>query len=136
MRSPRLVLACVRPPVAAFLLTLAACSAGPFGGGGPSSQAVGPSGVAAGGDTDLATQQACRQRVNDMYAVRERGAAYQPNSQVNTPYSANYVSGITSRGLSNEYAYEQDIAACERNARNGAEPDLPQIPGPPGGTPR
>lgn len=47
------------------LLAVTACSAGPMGGA--SDSAVGPSGRAAAGNTDLATQQACRQRVNEMY---------------------------------------------------------------------
>jgi hypothetical protein len=101
------------------LLTLAACSAGSMGGGGDN--AVGPSGPAAGGNTDLATQQACRQRVNEMYEVRNRGDIYTANPSVNSPFSANYQPDVPSRGLSNQFAYDQSLTECEHNAENGAE---------------
>jgi hypothetical protein len=123
--SPRLA----APGVALGLamLALSACSAGPMGGGA-SSDAVGPSGTAAEGRTDLATQQACRQRVNEMYDIRDRGDIYVANPSVNTPFSANYQPGVPSRGLSGQFAYEQNIAECERNARNGAgEGALPPV---------
>jgi hypothetical protein len=102
-----------------LLLALAACSAGPMGGAGDN--AVGPSGAAARGNTDLAIQQACRQRVNEMYEVRNRGDIYSSNPSVNTPFSANYQSDVPSRGLSNQFAYDQSLAECEHNAANGAE---------------
>jgi hypothetical protein len=98
-------------------LALAACSAGPMGG--ISDEAVGPSGPATG-QTSLATQQACRQRINEMYEVRDRGAIYTPNPSVNTPFSANYQPDVPSRGLSNQFAYDQNVAECEHNAETGA----------------
>ena len=110
------------------LLALTACSAGPMGG--VSDTAVGPSGRAAAGNTDLATQQACRQRVNEMYEVRNRGDIYTSNPSVNAPFSANYQPGVPSVGLSNQYAYDQSLRECEHNAANGA--DTPGIaPAPP-----
>ena len=102
-----------------FLLSLAACSAGSMGGAGDN--AVGPTGPAAQGNTDLATQQACRQRVNEMYEVRDRGDIYTANPSVNSPFSANYQPDVPSRGLSNQFAYDQSLAECEHNAANGAE---------------
>jgi hypothetical protein len=102
-----------------LLLALAACSAGPMGGA--SDSAVGPSGPASTGGADLATQQACRQRVNEMYEVRNRGDIYSSNSSVNTPYSASYQSGVPTRGLSNQFAYDESLAECEHNTANGAE---------------
>jgi hypothetical protein len=102
-----------------LLLTLAACSAGSMGGAGDS--VPGPSGVAAAGNTDLATQQACRQRVNEMYEVRNRGDIYTANPSVNSPFSANYQPDVPSRGLSNQFAYDQSLVECEHNATNGAE---------------
>jgi hypothetical protein len=110
------------------LLGLAACSSGPLGSGGgpPSYSAVGPSGDAGamGGDgrTSLDTQMACRQRVNEMYDRRNRAEIYAANPSVNTPQSANYASGISSRGLSNQFGYEQTIAECERNAGTATGP--------------
>jgi len=112
-------------------MALADCSAGPMGG--PSDNAVGPSGTAAEGNTDLATQQACRQRVNEMYEIRDRGDIYAANPSVNSPFSANYQPDVPSRGLSNQFAYGQSLAECEHNAVNGAEsPRLP--PSPPAAT--
>jgi hypothetical protein len=102
-----------------FLLALVACSAGPMGGA--SDNAVGPSGPAAGGGADLATQQACRQRVDEMYEVRNRGDIYTSNPSVNSPFSANYQPDVPSRGLSNQFAYGQSVAECEHNTANGAE---------------
>lgn len=111
------------------MLALSACSAGPMGGA--SSEAVGPSGVAAEAPPDLATQQACRRRVNEMYDIRDRGDIYAANPSMNTPFSANYQPGVPSRGLSSQFAYEQSVAECERNARNGAERVNPLPPAPP-----
>ena len=112
-----------------LLLTLMACSAGPMGG--VSDNAVGPSGPAAAGSTDLATQQACRQRVNEMYEIRNRGDIYTTNPSVNSPFSANYQPDVPSRGLSNQYAYGQSLAECEHNAANGAErPGIAPAPRP------
>jgi hypothetical protein len=102
-----------------LLLTLAACTAGPMGGAGGS--ALGPSGPAAQGNTDLATQQACRQRVNEMYEVSNRGDIYTANPSVNSPFSANYQPDVPSRGLSNQFAYDQSLTECEHNTGNGAE---------------
>lgn len=102
-----------------FLLALTACSAGPMGGA--SDNAVGPSGPAGGGNTDLATQQACRQRVNEMYEIRNRADIYASNPSVNSPFSANYQPDVPSRGLSNQFAYGQSLSECEHNATNGAE---------------
>jgi hypothetical protein len=99
---------------------LAACTAGPMGGGA-SDNAVGPSGTAAQGNTDLATQQACRQRVNEMYEVRDRADIYAANPTVNSPLSANYQPGVTSRGLSDQFEYGRTVAECEHNTANGAE---------------
>jgi hypothetical protein len=112
-----------------FLLALTACSAGPMGGA--SDNAVGPSGRAAVGKTDLATQQACRQRVNEMYEIRNRGDIYTSNPSVNAPFSANYQPGVPSSGLSNQYSYDQSLTECEHNATNGAErPGIAPAPPP------
>jgi hypothetical protein len=100
------------------MLAVSACSAGPMGGG----TAVGPSGTAGSGSADLATQQACRQRVNEMYEIRGRAGIYAPNPTVNSPFSANSYVGVPSRGLSDQFAYERSEAECERNAVSGAAP--------------
>jgi len=98
-------------------LTLSACSSGPMA---PSTDAVGPSGAAsAGGGANLATQQACRQRANEMYEQRNRADLYSASPSTNTPYSGNSYVGVPSRGLSGEFAYGQTVAECERNAATG-----------------
>jgi|HubBroStandDraft_1064217.scaffolds.fasta_scaffold23289_5 hypothetical protein len=94
------------------LLALSACSAGGMGDGGGG--ALGPSGTAAERRTDLETQQACRDRTNEMYEQRDRAQIYAPASSVNTPYSANYEPDVPSRGLSEQFAYERTKAECER----------------------
>jgi hypothetical protein len=108
------------------MLALSACSAGSME---PSFAAVGPSGDAAQTRTDLATQTACRQRANEMYAQRDRARIYTANSSANTPYSANSSVGVPSQGLSGQFAYDQTIAECERNTGTGAQlPDNPAAP--------
>jgi hypothetical protein len=110
------------------MLAVSACSAGSMGGG----ETVGPSGTAASGGPDLATQEACRQRVNEMYEIRDRADIYTAAPPVNTPYSANSYVGVPSRGLSNQFAYERSEAECEQNAISGAAPVAgPPIPPPP-----
>jgi len=102
------------------LLALSGCSA--VGMGGFSGDAVGPSatsggtagGTAAERRTDLETQQACRERTNEMYEQRDRAQIYAPASSVNTPFSANYQPDVPSRGLSDQFAYERTKAECER----------------------
>jgi hypothetical protein len=89
--------------------------------GGAGDNAVGPSGPSAGGGADLATQQACRQRVNEIYEVSNRGDIYTANPSVNSPFSANYQPDVPSRGLSNQFAYDQSLTECEHNTANGAE---------------
>lgn len=114
------------------MLALSACSAGSMGGAGASSGAVGPSGTAAEGRTDLATQQACRQRVNEMYEVRNRSDIYAANPAENSPSSAYSLAGVPSRGLSDQFAYGRSVAECERNAGTGAQrvdtPPPPPLP--------
>jgi hypothetical protein len=110
----------------AITVGLAACTAGPMGGS--SSNAVGPSGRAGG--ADLATQQACRQRVNEMYEIRNRGDIYSANPALNTPFSANYQYDVPSRGLSKQFEYDQSLAECEHSSSSGADIPAPQPPAP------
>jgi hypothetical protein len=101
------------------LLMMAACTAGSMSGGGTGWSSVGPSGTAAGGQTSLETQQACRQRTSEIYEKRERPQIYAANSSLNSPFSANYQPDVPSRGLSDQFAYERTNAECERNAGAG-----------------
>ena len=99
------------------ILALTACSAGSMGDTG----AVGPSGGGAGGRTDLETEAVCRQEVNQMIEAQNRPEIYAAHSSANSPYSANSDVGVTSRGLSGQFAYDQRLAACERNAGTGPD---------------
>jgi hypothetical protein len=110
------------------MLALSACSAGPMGGS--SGEAVGPSGTASGGRTDLATQHACRQRVNEMYETRNRADIYVPNSTLNSPFSANSQVGVPSSGLSSRYAFEKSIAECEHDSATGPDQAAAPTPSP------
>ena len=103
------------------ILALAACSAGSMGGA--SGDAVGPSGTAAQNQTNLETQQACRQQVNEMVDKQSRPEIYAANSSLNTPFSANFLPNVSSRGLSGQFGYERALADCERGAATG--PDVP-----------
>jgi hypothetical protein len=103
------------------IMALTACSAGSTGDTG----AVGPSGAAAQNRTDLTTEQVCRQQVNQMVEAQNRPAIYAANSSLNSPYSANYQPDNPSRGLSGQFAYEQTLAACERNAGTGPDVGSP-----------
>jgi hypothetical protein len=62
---------------------------------------------------------ACRRRADEAYDVTHRGDIYAPESQVNTPFSANYLPGVPDRGLSEQYEHDQMVSDCVRNT--GAE---------------
>ena len=99
------------------MLALTACSPGSMNpGGGTSSDSVGPSGSAAESRASLQTQQACRERANQIVDQQRRADIYAPNSSLNTPFSANFQPDVPSRGLSGQFAYEQTQADCERNS--------------------
>lgn len=106
----------------ASLALLAAC-AGPglqFGGGGqtrPSAE----------------TAAACRARADEVYNTRHREAIYAPQSQVNTPFSANYQPNVEDRGLSQLFEHDSMVSDCERNtgAEGNRTPEQRALP-PPG----
>lgn len=106
------------------MLALSGCSAGSLGSGGS-----GASSTALDGTVSVATQAACRQRVNEMYERRNRVDIYAANSAVNSPYSAGYQSGLSSRALSGQFDFERTLRECERNSGTGAErPMTPATP--------
>jgi len=88
-------------------LLLSGCTLGPSPAGGGEAQA----------QQSLVT--ACRQRADEAYNVTHRDQIYASESQVNTPFSANYQPGIPSRGLSDLFARDQMVDDCVRNT--GAE---------------
>jgi hypothetical protein len=123
------------------VLALSGCTTGPGGGiggggiggggiggggigGGMSSGAVGPGVVASGRPANLERQQACRQRVNEMYERRDRAEIYRPAAAVNTPFSSNYEFGDMSRGLAGQFGYERTRLECEHNTSVDAAPPV------------
>jgi hypothetical protein len=88
------------------LVALSACEAPPTGG-----QAR----------ADAATRTACEQRANQVYDQQNRGEIYSPQSQVNTPYSANYAPAGTDRGLSELFAHDRMVSDCVRNTGTGTD---------------
>jgi hypothetical protein len=85
-----------------LLILLSGCAI-PLGGGVPESKA------------DADTLAACRQRAEQIYDIRHRGDIYSPPPAVNTPYSTNYVPGVTDRQLANEHEHQELINDCVRN---------------------
>jgi hypothetical protein len=99
-----------RAVVLSLLATLAAAGCSPYAGGGR--------------QADLRTQDACRDRVSQVYESRNRGDIFAPNSSMNSPLSANYESGISSRGLADQFAYGRMASDCERDSASvTTEPD-------------
>jgi hypothetical protein len=106
MISPRLL----------ALLCAMALSACANGGGAPSSgQAL----------ADSQTRQACRDRVNSAFEVRNRAQIYAPQSQVNTPYSGSYLPDQDDRGLSDQFEHDTMLSNCIRNTGTGEERSTP-----------
>lgn len=85
--------------------------------------------------------EACRHRADEAYNLTHRGDIYAPESQVNTPFSANYLAGVPDRGLSDMYARDQMVSDCVRNtgAEGSRTPTGSELPSgtvlPPGTTP-
>jgi hypothetical protein len=76
---------------------------------------------------DAATASACRQRANEVFDRQNRGQIFSPQSQVNTPFSANYAPNDGSQGLSQLFAHNRMIDDCVRNtgtetSRTGTAP--------------
>lgn len=102
------------------LLAVAGCSAGGLTPRGSGPASFGPD-AAANNRSNLATQVACRQRVNEIYDRRNRAEIYAANGTVNSPFSSGYQSGLASRGLGDQFAYGQTLSDCERTAGTGSE---------------
>ncbi|MBV8916416.1 MAG: hypothetical protein JOZ05_25685 [Acetobacteraceae bacterium] len=63
---------------------------------------------------DAATLAACREHAAEVYDRNNRDTIYTISSR-DSPYSANYTPGVTSRGLSQRFANENLIRDCVRN---------------------
>lgn len=64
---------------------------------------------------DAATLAACRQRAEQVYDIQHRDQIYSPPPAVNTPFSTNYVPGVTDRQLADLHEHEDMINDCVRN---------------------
>lgn len=76
---------------------------------------------------DAQTRAACRERAEEVYNQQNRAEIYSPPPSVNTPFSNNYMSGISDRGLSQLYIHDRMINDCVRNTGTGAERSPPPV---------
>lgn len=107
------------------LLALAACD-------NPGSP-LNASGIGGGiGHADPALVTACTQHADQVYNQRNRAEIYTPQSSVNSPFSANYIPGMTDRGLSTQYAHESMIRDCVRNTGTETSRTVPPSDSTPG----
>ena len=77
---------------------------------------------------DAATRRACQNRAEEAYNQQNRAEIYSPQSQVNTPYSGNYLPDVTNRGLSDLFVHDRMVSDCVRNTGTGAERSPPSAP--------
>jgi hypothetical protein len=82
--------------------------------------------------TQRATAEACRRRADEIYSRQNRGAIYIEPDQRSSPFSGDYVSGVTSRGLPARYGYDRMITDCVRESGQtldrGAGPAMEPTP--------
>jgi hypothetical protein len=74
---------------------------------------------------DAATRAACQQRAEEAYNQRNRGEIFSPQSQVNTPYSGNYLPADSDRGLSELFVHDRMVSDCVRNTGTDSERSPP-----------
>ncbi len=84
----------------AALTSLAACSPPPA----PTAQSR----------ADQATLSACRQRADEVFQRQNRASLFLQDNR-DSPGSGSYVSGITTRGLSERFGWDQQVSDCVRN---------------------
>jgi hypothetical protein len=93
----------------AALIALAACSPPPA----PTAQSR----------ANQATLAACRHRADETYLRQNRASLYMQDDR-DSPGSSTYVSGITTRGLSDRYGWDSQVSDCVRN-QGAAEETAP-----------
>jgi hypothetical protein len=74
---------------------------------------------------DASTVAACRERANQIYDQQNRGAIYSPQSQANTPFSANWTPDVPNRGLSSQFSFDRTVNDCIRNTGTGTDRNVP-----------
>jgi hypothetical protein len=100
-------MSCVRLVLFAGVIALSGCSS--------------PPPLTGQAQADAATRAACRQRAEAAFAQQNRGDIYSSGSQVNSPFSANFLPDKTDRGLSQLFAHDRMVNDCVRNTGTGAE---------------
>jgi hypothetical protein len=111
----------ITPRLLALLCTVALCACADGGGPPLTGQAL----------ADSQTREACRDRVNQAFELRDRTQIYSPLSQVNTPYSASYLPDRDDRGLSDQFEHDTMLSNCIRNTGAGSGPNpTPAAPAP------
>jgi len=109
-------MSCAARPITAGLIVWAAIALA----GCASMSAASPTGQSL---ADSSTRAACRQRAEEVYNQQNRAEIYSPQSQVNTPFSANYTPVEAGPGLSQLFAHDRMVSDCVRNTGTGAERD-------------
>jgi curli biogenesis system outer membrane secretion channel CsgG len=109
-------MSCAARPITAGLILLAATALA----GCASMSAAPPTGQA---QADASTRAACRQRAEEIYNQQNRAEIYSPQSQVNTPFSANYTPAEAGPGLSQLFAHDRMVSDCVRNTGTGSDRD-------------
>lgn len=79
---------------------------------------------------DQNSAAACRQRADQIYAQQNRRELFIGDDQRDTPFSANYVAGDTTRGLADEHSRDNQFADCVRASQEAA-PGFVAAPSPP-----
>jgi hypothetical protein len=90
-----------------------------------------PDGTIEQSSADQKALVACRARANEVYDRQNRGAIFTPTSGSDTPRSSDYAWGVTTRGLSARYGYDNMIDDCLRHTNDtapGADTAVQTIP--------
>ena len=74
-----------------------------------------------------ATVAACRGRADEVYLRQNRASLYAVDAR-DSPESASYNSGITSRGLADRYGWSRQVSDCVRSQGSTADPIDPTGP--------
>jgi hypothetical protein len=88
---------------------------------------------------DRVTEQACRQRAEQIYALRNPEAPYQQDNYVSStrdaPFATSGVTGVTTQGLGSRYELEKMVSDCIGGTSGGQIGPTPAAPPTSGQTP-
>jgi len=77
-------------------------------------------------EADAETRAACQARAEQAYTEQNRAQIFGPQSQVNTPFSANYDPDSYNRGLSDLFVHDRMVNDCIRNIGTGSDRSQPE----------